>query len=383
MPPLNDTFQDARESSGVLNCPFQGKEVAMILRHRDVRTAAKDWQTFSSDAPFRVPIPSEEKVRSVRQLPIETDPPLHTGLRKIVEPFFRRPRDPDFRARIERLIEGLVDEAIDSSEVETVHEFALPLQSRALSYLLNLPESEAEEWINWGVHVFRDGDGPAKGAQLDSYIQTQLDRAESKPGDDFFSALTQAEFDGHRLTREEMTGFANLTFAGGRDTVINTVVGVIAYFGETPHALDELRRHPEQLKSATEEFFRILSPLTHIGRVCPNSTHVHGAQVEANERVALTWASANHDSEVFEAPNEVRLDRKPNPHVAFGFGPHNCLGAHHARAILQSLLQTLIRKIHRIEILQSIPKIEVEDRYQRQNGYEILRVRLLPISTQN
>ncbi|NBB78977.1 MAG: cytochrome P450 [Verrucomicrobia bacterium] len=379
MPTPDDPFKQPRESGGMLTCPFQGKDIAMILRHRDVRAAAKDWQTFSSDAPFRVPIPSEEAVRSVRQLPIETDPPLHTALRKIVEPFFRRPRDSAVRTRIDRLIESLLDAALQSGEVEIVHDFALPLQSRALTYLLNLPESAAEAWIGWGVHVFREGDGEAKGAQLDAYIQTQLDRAEAEPGEDFFSALTQAEFDGRRLSRDEMTGFANLTFAGGRDTVINSVVGVLAYFGENPQAHEELREHPEQINSATEEFFRVLSPLTHIGRVCPQATGVHGSQVEAGERIALTWASANRDAEVFEAPDEVRLDRKPNPHVAFGFGAHNCLGAHHARAIIQSLLQTLSRKIARIEILEAVPKIETEERYQRHNGYETLKVSLLPI----
>ncbi len=84
----SDPFRQARQDSGVLECPFQGKRLPMILRHPEIRKAAKDWQTFSSDAPFRVPIPSEEAVRSVRQLPIETNPPEHTEYRRIVEPFF-------------------------------------------------------------------------------------------------------------------------------------------------------------------------------------------------------------------------------------------------------------------------------------------------------
>ena len=84
----------------------------MILRHADVRRAAKDWATFSSDAPFRVPIPSEEEVRSMRQLPIETDPPEHTEYRAIIEPFFRRAKDPGVIASVERLVDELLDAAM-------------------------------------------------------------------------------------------------------------------------------------------------------------------------------------------------------------------------------------------------------------------------------
>src|SRR5476649_1990344 len=94
MSTVPDPFHDAREAAPVLECEFQGENTPMILRHEDVRRAAKDWKTFSSDAPFRVPIPSEEDVRTMRQLPVETDPPDHNDYRDIVEPFFRRAKEP-------------------------------------------------------------------------------------------------------------------------------------------------------------------------------------------------------------------------------------------------------------------------------------------------
>ena len=94
MSTLPDPFKTPRTETGRLDCDFQGETVPMILRHEDVRRAARDWKTYSSDAPFRVPIPSEEDVRTIRQLPIETDPPDHTEYRELVEPFFRRAREP-------------------------------------------------------------------------------------------------------------------------------------------------------------------------------------------------------------------------------------------------------------------------------------------------
>jgi cytochrome P450 len=351
----------------------------MLLRHADVREAAKDWRTFSSDAPFRVPIPSEEEVRTVRQLPIETNPPEHTEYRAIVEPFFLRAKQPEVIAKVEALIAEKLSEALGRSAVEVVNEFALPVQSRSLTYLLNVPESEADTWIGWGIHVFKaEAGGFKKGIVLENYLHTQFDRAAANPGPDFFSALTQATYRGRPLTREEMMGFGNLTFAGGRDTIIHSISSIIAYLGRNPEALDYLREDPKRIVHASEEFFRVFMPLTHIGRVCPVDTNVHGIAVKAEGRVSLGWAAANFDGAVFEAPEEIRLYRKPNPHLSFGFGAHLCLGAPHARLIVRSLLQALTRQVARIAVIEAKEHIEHEASYQRSNGFDELTVKFIP-----
>lgn len=380
MNPPPDPFQEPRRKDGVLECEFQGELLPMILRHEDVRRAAKDWQTFSSDAPFRVPIPSEEDVRTMRQLPIETDPPEHGEYREIVEPFFRRPKEPAMIAQVEALIDGMITEALGRESIEVVHEFALPLQSRALTFLLNVPASEAETWIGWGIHVFRVGEGPEKGAALERYLHAQFDRAAANPGEDFFSALVKATFRGRPLTREEMMGFANLAFAGGRDTIIHSISAALGYLGQHPEALEFLRQDPKRIVLACEEFFRIFMPLTHIGRVCPVETDVHGVTVKPGGRVSLCWASANRDEAAFPAPDEVRLDRKPNPHLSFGFGNHLCLGAPHARLLLRTLLQKCVERVAGITILHAEPRVEHEARYDREMAYEALNIRLTPLS---
>src|SRR2546421_9775598 len=129
-PHLRDPFREARNKDGVLRCPFQGETLPMILRHADVREAAKDWKTFSSDAPFRVPIPSEEEVRTMRQLPIETNPPEHTEYRAIVEPFFQRAKQPEVIAKVEALIAEMLSTALAREAIKVVNEVALPVQSR-------------------------------------------------------------------------------------------------------------------------------------------------------------------------------------------------------------------------------------------------------------
>jgi cytochrome P450 len=376
---LRDPFREARNRDGILQCPFQGELLPMLLRHAEVRAAAKDWMTFSSDAPFRVPIPSEEAVRSMRQLPIETDPPDHTEYRAIIEPFFQRAKQPEVIAKVEALIADKLTAGLGRQSIEVVNEFALPVQSHALTHLLNMPAAEADTWIGWGIHVFKASGGDFKqGTLLEDYLHAQLDRAQANPGADFFSGLVHARYRGRPLTREEMMGFANLAFAGGRDTIIHSISSIIAYLGHHPAALEYLREDPKRMVLAGEEFFRVFMPLTHIGRVCPIDTAVHGVAVPAGGRVALGWAAANFDETVFDAPEEIRLDRKPNPHLAFGFGTHLCLGAPHARLIVRSLLQALTAHVAKITVLDAQEHIETTPRYQRAIGFESLTVTLTP-----
>jgi cytochrome P450 len=171
-----------------------------------------------------------------------------------------------------------------------------------------------------------------------------------------------------------MMGFGNLVFAGGRDTIIHSVSSIIAYLGENPTALDYLRQDPRRIVHAGEEFFRVFMPLTHIGRVCPADTSVQGVPVKAGGRVSLAWSSANFDERVFDQPEEIRLHRKPNPHLSFGFGPHLCLGAAHARLIVRSLLETLSKRVERITLLEAKQHLEREAGYERANGYDLLKV---------
>jgi len=312
----------------------------------------------------------------MRQLPIETNPPEHTEYRAIVEPFFQRAKRPEVVAKVEELVARMVGDALRRDSIEIVNQFALPIQSHALTYLLNVPEAEAEQWIGWGIHVFKVSGGPfKKGNTLEQYLQARFDLALSHPGEDFFSALTQATYRGRALTREEMMGFANLAFAGGRDTIIHSISSIIAYFGGRPEGLEYLREDPRRIVHAGEEFFRVFMPLTHIGRVCPAATDVHGIQVPAGGRVSLAWASANFDETVFEAPAEIRLARKPNPHLSFGFGSHLCLGAAHARLIVRSLLQALVERVEEIRVLEAHEHVERETVYERTNGYDSLTVR--------
>jgi cytochrome P450 len=176
-----------------------------------------------------------------------------------------------------------------------------------------------------------------------------------------------------------MMGFANLAFAGGRDTIIHTISCALGYLAQNPEALEFLRADTNRITHASEEFFRVFMPLTHIGRVCPEETNVNGVTVKAGDRISLCWASANQDEAAFDSPNEVRLDRKPNPHLSFGFGAHLCMGAPHARLILRTLLRLCCERVKSLTILDAKERVEHEAKFDRALGYESLTVKLSPM----
>lgn len=375
---LSDPFEQVRLEKGYGEMNDQDDPVVMLLRLRDVRKAAHNWKAFQSAAkPGRIVIPSEVNIRETRQIPFELDPPLHTEYRAIVEPWFKRPLEAEYQAKLVEIINSIVDQALEQDRLEVVSQFALPLQSRALTLLLNIPYEEAETWISWGTHVFRSEGEALDGAKaniLYDYIDKQIDRAIAQPGEDFYSVLLASEVHGRKLTREEAKGVLILTFAGGRDTVINAVTNSIAYFAEHPQSLERLRQEPEIIGKAIEELVRYFSPLTQMGRVVTEGTEVCSHAIKADSRISLCWASANRDASVFEDPNELILDRKTNPHVSFGFSHHNCLGATHARQIMKILLKTLTEKVQSIAIHDYKENIELLGKFKRKVGFDHLSV---------
>lgn len=358
----------------------QEDHVQMVLGLKDVRKTAHNWKTFQSGGSEvgRIVIPSEQKIRDIRQIPFELDPPEHGQYREVLEAWFKRPQEPGYQEKLEQQLRTLLDEVITKDSVEVVSEFALPLQSRALTLLFNVPYSESEVWIAWGVHVFRSETtalDKEKANVLYDYIDKQIEKATANPGDDLYSVLLDTEVKGRKLTKEEIKGILVLTFAGGRDTVINMVTNTIAYFAEHPQSLQKLREHPEHIGKAVEEFVRYFSPLTQMGRVAKEDTQICAHAVKANSRVSLCWASANRDERVFETPNEIVLDRKLNPHVGFGFGHHKCLGATHARQVLRTLITVLIDRVDTMTILEYKENIEDLDEFKRKVGFDSIQVK--------
>jgi cytochrome P450 len=352
----NDPFCEARARGGYPG-DFGGETIPVLVNYMDVRRAAGDWERLSNDSPGRIQIPAEDDVRSVRQLPIETDPPRHTDYKALVHDYFRRPRtDPAVRKGIENVVAGVLDGLPDGGETDGLQTIALPIQSRTLAVLLGLPLSEAEDWISWGMHAFKTdaGNDPAAAERLLSMIERHTDRAMEEGGEDLFAYLAAARLSDRPLTRDEIIGFAHVAFAGGRDTLINCIGASLAHFARIPGDLDRLRNDRRAISLAVEEVVRHTSPLSHIGRICTEDGQFAGIERKKGDRVALCWAAANLDPERFDDAGALRIDRQHNPHVAFGSGPHSCLGATHAREVLRTFLTSLAERFHKITPIEIV-----------------------------
>jgi cytochrome P450 len=331
--------------------PAGDEDVVFVRGFRALRGALNDWRTFSSDSHGFLVLTPQDKTRTFRQYPFEFDPPTHTAYRALIEPFYKRALQPEYATRIQALIRRRVDVMLATPQVSVIDEFSLPLQNKALSILLEMPESEADVWMRFGTDVFRSGSADA----LVDYLEWQTDQADCEDTDSIFGVLKRAEYDGRPLTRDERLGFAHITFSGGRDTVISMLTGIVALFAVSPETHDAIRQNPALIPSAAEELFRFISPLGILTRVCPHGGVVDGVDVAPGQRIAVCYARANRDSDVFPNPDTFVVDRKPNPHLAFGSGPHSCLGNAHARLLARTLMAEFATRVARFEICDAVP----------------------------
>lgn len=318
----------------------------MVLGYQHLKHVARDWTTFTSATPFRVPIPEESALRPVRQYPIETDPPEHGSYRRLVEARFSRSAAESHRPAITQIVDLLLDAALASSELHVVDDFAIPIVSSAIALTLGRA-TDTERLVSWGLHVFKDPitHERRRNDDLDAYLAELVDAALAEPGDDVFGDLARAEFEGRSLTRDELLGYGYLMLAGGRDTVIASIAGALWHLAAHPAAVEALRADPSLVPTSVEEYLRHLSPLPYIGRTVAVDTELDGQPFSEGELVSLSFATANRDPRVFEAPDECRIDRTPNRHVAFGHGPHTCLGAPLARMELAVVIERFLAKV--------------------------------------
>ncbi len=350
-----DRYSEARASEGLAAARIGEQDFTLILRYDDVKRVARDWQHFTSATPFRVPIPEESELRSVPQYPIETDPPEHRLYRGLIEERFSRGAAEKHLPAIVSLVDGLVKPAIDVGAIEVVEGLALPAVALGIAATMGFPE-DADRIRSWGLDVFKD---PRTGERhknddMDRYLAERVDAAFAASVNGVFGELTRAEFGDRKLTRDEVLGFGYLILAGGRDTVIGAMAGALWHLGTHNSAQATLRADPSAIPRAVEEYLRYFSPLAHIGRTVVEPAVVAGRSFEVDELVSLCFASANHDENVFEDPGHCLIDRKPNRHVAFGHGPHTCIGAPLARMQVAAVLERFLSLVPSFSVIEPL-----------------------------
>lgn len=302
----------------------------IITGHGAVRSALRDPARFSSD------LQGDRDVRTYKQLPLEVDPPIHQAYRSILTPLFSADRVASLLPEFRRIADGLVGELRESETFDVCSELALEMVVRCLGVVFNRP-GDIDEWRSWGPDVWITTAEGRSGAHLEAYLARTFSEVNAQPGDDAFSVINQARIDDRPLTRDEKHGIANIILAGGRDTVVKVLTGFLWYLGHNPAQAAELAANRVAIARAIDEMVRWLSPL-------PMMERIDTEQATDSAEPAYTWisfASANHDPEVFASPETIDLARHPNPHMGFGGGPHACIGNQVAKAETRALLEAL------------------------------------------
>jgi cytochrome P450 len=327
----------------------------VLTRYEDVRNALLDWELFSSARPGVTSIPASVK-RDFQEIPLEFDPPEHTPYRKLISRFFTRNAikelEPGFHGIARNLLHGMTE----AGGGDFVQDFALPYVSRALAYFLQVPEGDSERWMHWAHAIFhgrltdRAMADRASGEMI-AYVDSVVEQRRRNPGDDLFSVLATSRLNGRTLTDDELHGYGVLMLNAGQETSVNGIGNSLWYLAEHPEDRERLMREPGLLDDAIEEFLRFMSPIQLLGRTTTAQTTLHGRSVPAESTVAMCYAAANRDPERFSDADQCVIDRRPNPHLAFGSGPHTCLGAHLARAEIRVALE---------EVFQTMPRYRLD-----------------------
>ena len=331
----------------------------MVSRHAEVVEVSRDPATFcSSKGIMAFEIAADYATPPTM---MHTDPPDHTRYRTLVQPGFRpsymRALEDSIRVRVR----ALVDRIAPGTPVDVVAELAVPLPLQVISDLLGVPEEHWPRFFRWseaaipGATDWPEEERAALSREMVTYLLAAAADRRAAPKGDIISELAAAEIDGDRLTDAELGMFLVQLLVAGNETTRNMMSGGLVGFAEAPGAWEGLVARERAganraLPLAVEEMLRWTTPVVAFMRTTTREVELAGRRLGADEPVLMLYASANRDETVF-GPTASAFDpaRDPNPHVAFGFGPHFCIGAVLARVEGRILLEELLARFGSVE----------------------------------
>ena len=323
-----------------------------LTKSEDIFQAEQDPATFAVGPsmilpPFGTDIPL---------IPIDIDPPSHADYRKILLPMFTPMNVAKLEPGMHQTAKELAEEVLAAGDtVDVSAKFARPMPTVIFSRLAGYPEEDWPIFDRWIDEIIYDRTTDperawAAGQELNEYFDRLLDERESgELGDDILSQLLRAEVQGRKLTRAELLSYCYLLFLAGLDTTAWAIRSALWFLAGNLDAQRKLREDPSLIPTAAEEFLRTLSPVQAMARTCKADTVVNGQEIKAGERVVLVFGAGNRDPEVYEDPDEIKIDRQDNRHLAFGGGIHRCLGSNLGRAELVIALEEFLKAVPHFE----------------------------------
>ena len=328
-----------------------------VFRDADVREAAADPATFSSDLGGLNP----SMARIQRGTLTRMDPPEHHRLRRLVSQSFTPRRVAELAPRIAQITDQLLDEASRADQFDLVSQLAYPLPVTVIAELLGVPAADRDLFRRWADQVLSVPRTSIRSAtfaasvedalrEMDAYLLRHCLARRREPRHDLISDLVTAEVEGEHLDDQELVNFSRLLLVAGHITTTLLLGNTILCLDEWPGAAAELRADPSLVAAALEEVLRYRSPFPQIARSTTREVEVAGQPVPEKQVVSLWLLSANHDERRFTDPERFDIHRSPNEQLAFGHGVHFCLGAPLARLEGKIAVERLLGRFADIRI---------------------------------
>jgi cytochrome P450 len=324
-----------------------------------VDEASKNPQVFSSAAGGILlnDLPPAE-LEFFRTMILVMDPPKHSFYRKLVGGLFTPKRAALWTDSIGDTVRSILDEVCEQGGGNLVEDIAGKLPSYVIAELVGIPRADGVRLYRWTEIMHSALDAVTQEQQVAAmhdiigYAAGVREQKLAEPADDLASRLVAAEVDGRRLTEQEFASFFMLLLNAGGDTTRNLIGGATATLLRRPEQLAWLRADlAARMPAAVEELLRFHSPVIYMRRTAVADATLGGAEIKAGDKLGLYYGAANRDPAAFEAPDELRLDRSPNEHYAFGGGgPHFCLGSHFGRIEITAMMTQLLGRFPDLEL---------------------------------
>ncbi len=349
-PMFNTKFNETLEAH-LEHCPVAHSKVGTgywwVSRNEDVRRIGQDWKTFSSAKGYQPNRPEGLPLL----LPEESDPPIHTAWRTVIDPHLSPKTVASYDANIRADVNTLIDGFINKGECEFLSEFGVLLPGWAyFKNILGVPVDDLTKLVD-GVEQGTFGPVDDRGGHfafvfeyLDNYLKV---RATQPPkGDMVDTILAGVIYEGGQPSTwaDKVSILVDLTF-GGIATTTYVMASAIHYLATNPADREWLLNNPDQMSNAIEEFARVFPPIVGLGRTCTRDVEVAGTQMKEGDFVMLAYSASSRDPRVIDNPHKVDLTRKNVIHSTFGVGKHRCIGSNLARLELRATLEEWLKRI--------------------------------------
>jgi len=343
-----------------------------ITRYDDVRWVLRTPEVFSSSlGATQIRDADAEDLPFIRRMILNMDPPEHQRVRTLVTGAFTRRRLERFSAAVAERAAALLDAVVADGRCDLPAQVTDDFPLTNLAELMGVPASDRHLLLKWtnrvigyqddehsgDTQVVRDVNGtpvnprsPAMLADMFAYAGELADHKRRHPADDVMTALVEARVDGEALTDTELQMFFFLLTVAGNDTVRTALPGGVLALVEHPGEYRRLRADPGLLPSAIEEMLRWHPPVLTFRRTAAQDVTLQGVDIAAGDKVVVYHVSAHRDERRFPDPFRFDVGRTPNEHMAFGQGPHVCLGAGFARLQMRAFFTEFLTRLPEVEL---------------------------------